>query len=266
MKLCLAICAALAAYASGFAPAPNQQQVRAKSQDLNPYKTDFFLSASRQQSDVSPPGAPVLIPIFDNHQLPDTALYGVGRRAAFGQVVASAAAAAAVLPDLASADGAVSAATRARAKFVHGSKIAALKAAVDKGDLDAVAAAKNAFVLFNSGVYPTPKEKDLRKAAVENTNAIFAAVRSGDKSALKTAYGKYVASNGIKAPPAVDWKKGQGFSGEYDYKIRTPSGYVSTFLFPDRFPVRSPVSHILFQLLGFVTLFLSVTNSAVYRH
>jgi hypothetical protein len=120
----------------------------------------------------------------------------------------------------------VSAATIARAKFLYGGKIAALKSAVEKGDLEAVAAEKNAFILFNSGAYPTAKDKELKKAAVAATNDIFSAIRSGDKSALKSAYSKYVSANNIKPAPVVDAKKGQGYSGDYDYKVRTTAGYV----------------------------------------
>lgn len=147
------------------------------------------------------------------------------RRAAFGQIAVGAAVVAG-LPQFAAADGAVSAATIARAKFTHGSKIAALKSAVEKGDLEAVAAEKNSFILFNSGAYPTAKDKELKKAAIADTNAIFAAVRSGDKSALKSAYSKYVAANKIKPAPAVSNKNGQGYSGDFDYKVRTSAGYV----------------------------------------
>jgi hypothetical protein len=155
-----------------------------------------------------------------------TALNSVDRRAAFGQIAVGAAVVAG-LPQFALADGAVSAATIARAKSVYGGKIASLKAAVEKGDLEAVAAEKNAFILFNSGAYPSAKSKDAKKAAVADTNAIFAAVRSGDKSALKSAYSKYVAANGIKPTPVVDAKSGQGYSGDYDYKVRTTAGYVN---------------------------------------
>jgi Photosystem II Psb31 protein len=152
-------------------------------------------------------------------------LNSVDRRAAFGQIAVGAAVVAG-LPQFAAADGAVSAATISRAKFTHGGKIADLKSAVEKGDLEAVAAEKNSFILFNSGAYPSVKSKDLKKAAIADTNAIFAAVRAGDKNAVKAAYNKYVAANGIKAAPAVSAKNGQGYSGDFDYKVRTKAGYV----------------------------------------
>ena len=51
------------------------------------------------------------------------------------------------------ADGAVSTATIARARGIYGGRILDLKDAVAKGDLAAVKAEKNAFVLFASGAY-----------------------------------------------------------------------------------------------------------------
>lgn len=149
----------------------------------------------------------------------------VDRRAAFGQI-AGAAAAVAAFPQLANADGAVSVATVGRARGIYGDRIAALKSAVDKGDFDAVVAEKGAFVLFNSGVYPTAKDKALKKAAIEGTNAIFKAVKAGDKAALKSAYSSYVAANDIKPLPAVDPNKGQGYSGDFDYRVRTQAAAI----------------------------------------
>lgn len=146
------------------------------------------------------------------------------RRLAFGQIAAGAAVVAA-LPQLALADGAVSAATKARARAVNGAKILALKSAVEAGDFEAVAEAKNAFVLFNSGVYPSAKEKSKKKEAITATNAIFSAIKSGDKAALKSAYSKYVASNDI-SPLSAAGKNGQGGYSDYDYKVRTPAGAV----------------------------------------
>jgi hypothetical protein len=151
------------------------------------------------------------------------------RRAVMNQVVIGTAATAATVmaaPQLALADGAVSAATKQRAKFVYGAKVAALKKAVDSGDFDAVAAEKNAFILFNSGAYPSAKDKSLKAAAVATTNDIFKAVKSGDKAALKKAYDSYVASNDIKPPPVVDTNSGQGYSSDYDFRTRTSAGYV----------------------------------------
>jgi hypothetical protein len=145
------------------------------------------------------------------------------RRAAFGQVAIGAAAVAA-LPQLALADGAVSKATIARSRFIYGSKIANLKSAVDKGDFDAVVDAKGAFVLFNSGAYPQAKSKPLKKAAIAQTNAIFSAVKNQDAKALQDAYNTYVSANGIKAAPVADKKSTQGYSGDFDYKVRTSVG------------------------------------------
>lgn len=149
----------------------------------------------------------------------------VDRRAAFGQIAATAAFVAAV-PSAAFADGAVSTATRTKAKFIYGGRIFALKDAVAKGDFEAVAAEKNAFILFNSGAYPTAKSKPLKAAAVEGTNAIFSAIRSGDKAALKKAYDGYVAANEITGIPNVTDNQGQGNGSEFSYTGRTPAGSI----------------------------------------
>jgi Photosystem II Psb31 protein len=146
------------------------------------------------------------------------------RRAAFGAIAAGAVVAAA--PQLASADGAVSAATVTKAKAVYGSRIADLKQAVDAGDFGAVAAERSAFVLFNSGAYPSSKDKDSKNAAIAGTNDIFKAVKAGDKGALKSAYSKYVAANGIKPFPKVSSATGQGYSSDYDYRRRTSAGAI----------------------------------------
>jgi hypothetical protein len=147
------------------------------------------------------------------------------RRAAFGQIGAAAAVMAG-LPSVASADGAVSAATITKAKIVYGSRIAALKDAVEKGDFKAVAAEKSAFILFNSGAYPTAKDKSKKAAAIEGVNAIFSAIRSGDKAALKSAYSAYVAANGIKPLPKVDGATSQSYSSDYSYLVKTPAAAV----------------------------------------
>jgi len=147
------------------------------------------------------------------------------RRAAFGQI-ATGAAVVAGLPQLALADGAVSAATIQRSRVTYGGRIADLKKAVESGDLAAVAAEKNAFILFNSGAYPAAKDKSKKKAAIAQTNDIFRAIKSGDKAALKSAYSTYVASNDIKPFPVVDPKKGQGYSSDYDFKVRTPAAAI----------------------------------------
>lgn len=147
----------------------------------------------------------------------------VDRRAAFGQIAIGAAVVAGV-PQIAAADGAVSAATIARARGIYGDRISALKSAVEKGDFDAVAEEKNAFVLFNSGAYPRAVDKKAKAAAIAGTNDIFAAVKAKDASALKKAYSSYVAANEITPLPSIDNKYGQGYSGDYDYRVRTGAG------------------------------------------
>ena len=138
------------------------------------------------------------------------------RRAAMG---AMAAAALVAVPSMASADGAVSKATIQRAKFTYGSRVAALKDAVAAGDFAAVADEKSAFILFNSGAYP--KDKAKKAAAIEGTNAIFAAIRAKDKAALKSSYEAYSAANGIKEYDALSASSGQGYSSDYDYRVKT---------------------------------------------
>jgi hypothetical protein len=144
------------------------------------------------------------------------------RRVAFGQI-ATAGAVLAGLPTIASADGAVSAATKTKAKIVYGSRIAALKKAVDSGDFAAIADEKSAFILFNSGVYPTPKEKAAKKAAIDDVNALFAGIRKGDKAAVKSAYDKYVKANGIDNVLSKSTGGGQSYSSDYSYLAKSPA-------------------------------------------
>ena len=147
------------------------------------------------------------------------------RRAAFRSIAAGAATFVAA-PQLALADGAVTGQTVQRAKTVYGSRILGLKSAVDKGDFGAVADEKNAFVLYNSGAYPSSKDKAAKKNAIKQTNAIFAAIKAGDKGALKSAYNDFVASNELFDIPTVDPNKGQGYSGDFDYKRLTKAGAI----------------------------------------
>ena len=143
------------------------------------------------------------------------------RRAAATQI-ATGAAVLAGLPQLALADGAKSAATQQRARGIYGQRIAALESAVNSGDFGAVAAEKNAFILFNSGGL-TDKAK--KAAAVKGTNEIFAAIRAKDAGALKKAYADYKSSNGISAL-TVDLSGGQGYFTDMDWKSRTPAGTI----------------------------------------
>ncbi len=140
------------------------------------------------------------------------------RRSAFGQI-ATAGAVLAGVPAIASADGAVSGASIGRARGIYGSRIAALKSAVEAGDFKAIADEKNAFVLFNSGAYANNKSK--KKAAIAGTNKIFSAIRSGDKAAVKAAYAEYTAANEIKDLTASTTVDGQTYSGDFDYRVRT---------------------------------------------
>ena len=149
-----------------------------------------------------------------------------GRRAVLEQVTAVTAAAL-LGAQPAFADGAVSAATVQRAKGIYGSRIAALKSAVDSGDFEAVLDEKNAFVLFNSGAYATkgPLQKEQQAVSKAATDDIFAAVESKDKGALKTAYAAFMKNANINTA-GVDVSSGQGYSTDYDWKNRTPKGAI----------------------------------------
>lgn len=141
------------------------------------------------------------------------------RRMATAQIATSAAVLAG-LPSLALADGAKSAATQSRARGIYGQRIAALESAVNAGDFGAVAAEKNAFILFNSGAIA---DKSKKSEAVKQTNDIFAAIRAKDAGALKSAYATYKGANDIKVIVA-DKESGQGYSNDYDFKARTTLG------------------------------------------
>eukprot|EP00536_Pseudo-nitzschia_multiseries_P015802 jgi/Psemu1/263239/estExt_Genewise1Plus.C_9560020 len=141
------------------------------------------------------------------------------RRAAMAGIAAAAGAAA--MPGMALADGATSAATVQRQKFRYGSRIAALKGAVDKGDFAAVAEEKNAFILYNSGAFPGAKNKTKKADAIAATNAIFAAIRGKDAGALKTAYANYAKTVDLSDYAAISAEQGQGYSSDYDYRVGT---------------------------------------------
>lgn len=142
------------------------------------------------------------------------------RRSAATQI-ATGAAVIAGLPSIALADGARSAATESRARGIYGDRIAALESAVNAGDFGAVAAEKNAFILFNSGAIG---DKAKKAAAVKGTNAIFAAIRANDAGALKSAYKEYITANSITGPSAIDLNYGQGYSSDTDFRSRTARG------------------------------------------
>lgn len=144
------------------------------------------------------------------------------RRTAAGQIAAGAAVLAGV-PGLALADGAVSTATIQRAKGIYGQRIAGLESAVAAGDFGAVAAEKNAFILYNSGAITNKADK---ANAVKQTNDIFAAIRAKDAGALKSAYSAYKSSNEIAVIKIDKLEQGQGISNDYDWKRGTPVGTI----------------------------------------
>lgn len=145
------------------------------------------------------------------------------RRAAFGQI-ATAGAVLGGVPAIASTDGATSSASIRRARGLYGSCIADLKGAIAAGDFAAIAEEKNAFILFNSGAYPT--NKAAKAKAIKQTNAIFTAIRARDKSGVASAYNTYIADNKISPLPVVDSANRQGQCGDFDYKVRSSAGAI----------------------------------------
>lgn len=154
-----------------------------------------------------------------------TSLEAVDRRVAFGQMAAGVAGIAG-LSAPAFADGAQSSGTRLKARIIYGTRILDLEGAVKAGDFKAVAAEKNAFVLFNSGVYSNSKTKADKKQAIKDVNAIFAAIRSKDQGALQSAYKTYVANNKIEAIPQLDNSKVQSYSSDFGYLAKTKSAAI----------------------------------------
>mmetsp|Transcript_66021 Transcript_66021/g.148999 ORF Transcript_66021/g.148999 Transcript_66021/m.148999 type:complete len:158 (+) Transcript_66021:254-727(+) len=129
----------------------------------------------------------------------------------------------------ASADGAVSTTTVARARGIYGSRILALEDAVAKGNLAAVAEEKNAFILFCSGVYTRKgaKEAALKAKAVAASDALLAAVEKGDTAGAKAAYKEFLSVAAIAKPyEGKDKAYSQGYSTEYDWKYKTPKGTI----------------------------------------
>jgi hypothetical protein len=149
-----------------------------------------------------------------------TTSLNMDRRSAMG-AIAAAGVVATSMPGAALADGATSKATVQRSKFKFGTRIVALKSAVDKGDFAAVAEQKNAFVLYNSGAFVGAKNKDAKKAAIVATNEIFGAIRSKDAKALKTAYDGYLKVTKMSDYAAITAEEGQGYSADYDYRVGT---------------------------------------------
>jgi len=153
---------------------------------------------------------------------------GSDRRAAMQQV-AGAIAGAVVMPQVAVADGAVSVNTIQRSRGIYGGRVAALKDAVAKGDFAAVENEKNAFILFNSGAYRlnSPAAKAQKAVTVAAYEDVFAAVAAKDAGKLKTSYAAYVKAADIDInPKPVDVNTGQGFSNDYDWKVKTSKGAI----------------------------------------
>lgn len=128
---------------------------------------------------------------------------------------AGAAIAAASVPSVAFADGAKSSATQSRARGIYGARLEGLKSSVDKGDAAAVLAEKNAFILFNSGVYSTDKSKFATADGLAKD--VLKAAEAGDAAGLKSAYAAYMKYTLVKSG-FKDEESGQGLGSEFDYK------------------------------------------------
>jgi hypothetical protein len=148
-----------------------------------------------------------------------TTALNMDRRAAMGGIAAAAGVVA--MPGMASADGAISKASIQRARYVYGSRITNLEDAVKAGDFAAVAAEKNAFILYNSGAFPGSKNKGKKADAIAATNKIFQAIRSKDKKALADSYKTYLSTVDMSDYAALSAEGGQGYSADYDYRVRT---------------------------------------------
>lgn len=114
-----------------------------------------------------------------------------------------------------------------RARGIYGGRIAELKGAAEAGDFAAFEAEKNAFTLFVSGGYRT-KSKEQKAAIKEKEAAIFAAVKAGDKAALKTSYAAFIKEGEVINPfgGCEKYTTCQGASNDYDWKMRTKKGAV----------------------------------------
>mmetsp|Transcript_2249 Transcript_2249/g.9737 ORF Transcript_2249/g.9737 Transcript_2249/m.9737 type:complete len:171 (-) Transcript_2249:310-822(-) len=108
------------------------------------------------------------------------------------------------------ADGAVSDATRARARGLNGPKILATK-----GEPAAIIENQTAFVLYNAGAI---KRKDQKQAAEGAFNALITAAKSGDAASTKAAYSAYLKTTGLDKPsPFKDSDSFQGSSSDFSW-------------------------------------------------
>jgi len=169
--------------------------------------------------------ASAFAPAASSERAVTTAL-NMDRRSAMG-AVAAAGVVVAVMPSVASADGAISKATIQRSRYIYGVRITSLQEAVDKGDFASVAAEKNAFILYNSGAYPTKKQKEQKNKAVTATNNVFGSIRAKDAAALKTSFKEYLVVTDMSDFQAeLDGEKGQGYSTDSDYRKLTKQGKI----------------------------------------
>ena len=71
-------------------------------------------------------------------------------------------------------------------------------------------------------------DKAKTNEAIGATNSIFAAIRAQDKPGLKKAYDDYVKAFDIGGLPDLvgDNANSQGYSNDYDYRVRTKAATI----------------------------------------
>jgi len=123
----------------------------------------------------------------------------VGRR----ELLGSFAAAAALAPAAAFADGASSPAVLARSRALYGSRVARLADASPEAILEE----KNAFTLFTTGAYPRTGNaafKDEQAALKAASKKALAAAKAGDKAGANAAVKDFVKIGNIKVLDEID--------------------------------------------------------------
>jgi len=114
-----------------------------------------------------------------------------------------------IMPNSASADGAVSASTVYRSRNNYGAKIMALKGAADSGDFSKFEEKKivNAFDLFISGsnALKSTAMKETKKVELVLEAKIFNAVKAKDAATLKSTFAEFIKVADLKS----DYKPGE---------------------------------------------------------
>jgi len=108
-------------------------------------------------------------------------------------------AAAAMIPGLAFADGANSAATATRARQIYGSRVYRLQTA----SASTIAEEANAFQLFISGTYRTGDVKPTAKKLTALSKTIVTKAKGGDEAGAKASLKEFIALGKITEQDAV---------------------------------------------------------------